>query len=316
MTGMHQMSAPVSRSVTGTSPTALTGTLLGWFADTARDLPWRRAAARGDGWAVLVSEVMLQQTPVARVLPAYDQWMRRWPRPADLASASPGDAVRAWGRLGYPRRALRLHAAALACVERYGGAVPHDVEELRTLPGVGPYTAAAVASFAYGGRHVVLDTNVRRVLARLVGGVAGVRSAAPTAAERERAQAQLPTDAATAARWNAALMELGALRCSARSPACEGCPVAGACAWRRAGQPAATSTTRPAQRYDGTDRQARGRLLAVLRDHGDRPVDRADLDAVWPDEVQRERALDSLVADGLAEPLAGGRFRLPAGPTG
>lgn len=300
--------------MTDTSPTALHATLIGWFADTARDLPWRRAAARADGWAVLVSEVMLQQTPVARVLPAYHDWIRRWPTPADLAAASPGDAVRAWGRLGYPRRALRLHAAARACVERYDGAVPRDVEELRTLPGVGPYTAAAVASFAYGGRHVVLDTNVRRVLARLVGGLAGAAAAAPTAAERECAAAQLPADAATAARWNAALMELGALTCTARSPRCEACPVGGSCAWRRAGWPASDAAVRPAQRYDGTDRQARGRLLAVLREHTDEPVNRAGMDAAWPDDVQRARALDSLVADGLVEALAGGRYRLPALP--
>jgi A/G-specific adenine glycosylase len=317
MTVMHQMSAPASPPA-AVSPHA---PLLAWFATTARDLPWRRAALRGDGWAVLVSEVMLQQTPVARVLPTYGSWMERWPAPADLASASPGDAVRAWGRLGYPRRALRLHAAARACVERYGGEVPRDVEELRTLPGVGPYTAAAVASFAYGARHAVLDTNVRRVLARMVAGAATAAGSAPSVAERRLAEAQLPDDPATAARWNAALMELGALVCSARSPDCASCPLAGACAWRLAGRPEATTTARRAQRYDGTDRQARGRLLAVLRERdpgsrGGDSVPRAELDAAWPDEAQRERALDSLVADGLVEPLPGNRFRLPRQPLG
>ena len=136
--------------------------ILRWYADHARDLPWRRPEA--SAWSVLVSELMLQQTPVARVLPVHEAWLERWPTPASLAAEPSGEAVRAWGRLGYPRRALRLHAAAVAIVGRYDGAVPDSYDELITLPGVGDYTAAAVASFAFGRRHVVLDTNVRRVL--------------------------------------------------------------------------------------------------------------------------------------------------------
>jgi A/G-specific adenine glycosylase len=303
MTGMHQMSGAVE-------PVERRTTLLAWFDTTARDLPWRRAAERGDGWAVLVSEVMLQQTPVARVLPVYAEWLSRWPTPAALAADSPGDAVRAWGRLGYPRRALRLHAAAQACVERYGGLVPRDVDELRSLPGVGPYTAAAVASFAYGGRHVVLDTNVRRVLTRLLAGEAHPAAGEPAAAERDRAASQLPPDGATAARWNAALMELGALVCTSRTPACTDCPLAGGCAWRAAGRPGLGSPSGRRQAYDGTDRQARGRLLAELRD-SDQPVPATVLAASWDDDAQRARALDSLVADGLVEPMHGERYRLP-----
>ena len=128
------------------------------------------AAPEATPWAVLVSEIMLQQTPVARVLPVYEAWLARWPTPASLAASPAGEAVRAWGRLGYPRRAIRLHATAQALVERHGGEIPSSVDALRALPGIGSYTAAAVASFAFGQRHAVLDTNVRRVLARLING--------------------------------------------------------------------------------------------------------------------------------------------------
>jgi A/G-specific adenine glycosylase len=282
--------------------------LLAWFTRSARDLPWRGRGALG--WPVLVSEVMLQQTPVVRVLPVFEAWMARWPEPATLAADSPGEAVRMWGRLGYPRRALRLHAAATVCVERYGGSVPSGLEQLRGLPGVGAYTAAAVASFAYGGRHAVLDTNVRRVLARLVGGRQYEPAGAPTAAERAAAEALLPDDPTVCAGWNAALMELGALVCTARGPDCASCPVATSCRWRLAGYPAWAGPARRGQTYEGTDRQARGRLLAALRD-ADSEVGADALQAVWPDDQQRERALDSLVADGLVEPLEEARYRLP-----
>jgi len=288
-------------------PAALRDAITRWYASAARDLPWRRPDATP--WAVLVSEVMLQQTPVSRVLPAYDNWLARWPTPSDLARSAPGDAVRAWNRLGYPRRALRMHAAAVAIVERHGGAVPSSYVELRELPGIGDYTAAAVAAFAFGRRHVVLDTNVRRVLGRVLTGVA-LPGASVTVAERSLAESLLPDDGRLAARLSVGLMELGALRCRARDPQCFGCPLATGCAWRLAGAPA-NGSRRPAQKYDGTDRQARGRLLAVLRD-SDRPVTRRRLDAAWPDDGQRTRALDGLVADGLVEPLPRGRFRLPA----
>ncbi len=278
-----------------------------WFAEHARDLPWRRPDA--GAWSVMVSEFMLQQTPVARVLPVHQAWLARWPRPADLAAESPGEAVRAWGRLGYPRRALRLHAAATAIAQRHGGEVPREHAELLALPGIGEYTAAAVASFAYGQRHIVLDTNVRRVFARLVTGVEYPPNAT-TAAERRTATALLPLDEGTAARWAAATMELGALLCTARSPQCGACPVASRCAWRLAGSPPHEGPARRGQSYAGTDRQVRGRLLAVLRASAE-PVPQAALDAVWHEPVQRARALDGLVEDGLVEPLANGVYRLP-----
>ncbi len=183
---------------------------------------------------MLVSELMLQQTPVARVLPVHAAWLETWPTPASLAAAPVGEAVRAWGRLGYPRRALRLHGAATAIVGRHGGEVPGSYDELIALPGVGDYTAAAVASFAFGRRHVVLDTNVRRVLARAVGGEEHP-SPSVTRAERDRATALLPDDPATAATWAVAVMELGALVCTAARPRCDDCAVARACAWVRRG---------------------------------------------------------------------------------
>jgi A/G-specific adenine glycosylase len=279
--------------------------ILNWYAEKARDLPWRRPDATP--WGILVSEIMLQQTPVARVLPAWEAWLRRWPTPADLAAEPPGEAVRQWGRLGYPRRALNLHACARRIVAEHGGEVPSRYEELRALPGVGDYTAAAVASFAFGGRHVVLDTNVRRVLARAVQGVR-YPAKATTAAERRIAESLLP--AVDAPRWAVAVMELGALVCTARSPRCADCPIIDRCAWRLAGCPDHDGPPRRGQAYAGTDRQCRGRLLAVLRQaHG--PVPKAALDAAWDDPVQRERALDGLVADGLAEVLEDGTYRLP-----
>ena len=282
-------------------------TVLAWYAGHARELPWREPSA--GPWAVMVSEFMLQQTPVKRVLPMYQVWMERWPTPADLAAAPAGEAVRAWGRLGYPRRALRLHAAATAITEQHGGKVPVDHAALLALPGVGEYTAAAVASFAHRQRHAVLDTNVRRVFARLVDG-REYPPTATTAAERRTATELLPDDPETAATWAVAVMELGALVCTARTPLCGGCPVARECAWRGAGYPAHDGPPRKGQTYAGTDRQVRGKLLAVLREaHGEVP--QSALDAVWGDSVQRGRALDGLVADGLVEPVAPGVYRLP-----
>jgi A/G-specific adenine glycosylase len=279
--------------------------LLDWFARAARDLPWRRDASP---WAVMVSEFMLQQTPVSRVLPVYESWVERWPTPAALAAESPGEAVRAWGRLGYPRRALRLHAAATAIVGRHGGEVPDSMDELLALPGVGAYTAAAVSSFAFGAREAVLDTNVRRVFARVVGGEQ-FPSATVTSAERDLAGALLPLR--DAHRWAAATMELGALVCTARSPHCDECPVADLCRWRAAGFPAYDGPARRGQAWHGTDRQCRGRLMAVLRD-APGPVPKSALDLVWADAPQRERALDGLVADGLVEPLDDGTYALPS----
>lgn len=281
--------------------------ILTWYAENARDLPWRTPDA--SPWSILVSEIMLQQTPVVRVLPVWTEWLERWPTPAALAEESPGEAVRHWGRLGYPRRALNLHACARTITDEHDGEVPDDHAVLLTLPGVGEYTAAAVASFAFRGRHAVLDTNVRRVLARAVRGEE-YPPKATTPAERRLAASLLP-GADDAPVWAVAVMELGALVCTARAPRCTGCPIGELCAWRLAGSPAYEGPARRGQSYAGTDRQCRGRLLAVLRQaHG--PVPKEALDVVWDSAPQRERALDGLVADGLAEVLDDGTYRLPA----
>lgn len=287
--------------------------VLAWYHQAGRDLPWREPGCTP--WGVLVSEVMLQQTPVVRVLPAWQAWLDRWPTPSALAADPPGEAIRAWDRLGYPRRALRLHAAATAIVERHGGQVPADRLALLALPGVGEYTAAAVASFAFGQRHAVLDTNVRRVFARAVGGEQ-YPATALTVAETERAWQLVPDDPASAARWAVAVMELGALICTARTPRCSDCPMTTLCRWRTDGHPAYDGPARRGQTYAGTDRHVRGLLLAVLR-AAPGPVARRALveavpDAVRRDRSQRDRCLDTLVADGLVEPLPRNRFRLPA----
>ena len=193
--------------------------ILRWYDEHARDLPWRGPGATP--WAVMVSEFMLQQTPVARVLPVFESWMSTWPTPGALADAPSGEAVRAWGRLGYPRRALRLHAAAQAIVERHGGEVPASYDDLIALPGVGDYTASAIASFAFGGSHAVLDTNVRRVFARAVAGVE-FPATAVTKAERVLAESLVPDE--QPATWAVAVMELGALVCTAANPSLRGLP--------------------------------------------------------------------------------------------
>ncbi len=280
-----------------------------WYAAHGRDLPWRRPGT--SAWGVLVSEVMSQQTPVARFLPAWTQWLQRWPTPADLAADSPGEAVRAWGRLGYPRRALRLHEAAGTLVRRHGGRVPGTHAELLALPGVGAYTASAVLAFAFGARATVVDTNVRRVQARAVGGRA-LPASAVNRAETALASALLPPGEPDSVRWNVAVMELGALVCTARAPRCEACPLTRVCAWRRAGYPADQGPPRRGQAWTGTDRQVRGVLLAVLRE-ADGAVRAAEFARAWPGAAAaRRRCLQSLVADGLVEPLGPDRFRLPA----
>ena len=281
--------------------------VLTWYAGHARDLPWRDPSC--SPWGVYVSEVMAQQTPVARVVGPWQEWLRRWPTPAALAAESPGEVIRAWGRLGYPRRALRLREAAVAMVDRFGGQVPASEAELLTLPGVGTYTAAAVAAFAYGQRTTVVDTNVRRVLARVIEGRA---QAAPalTAAESRLAADLVPADPAASVTWNVALMELGALVCSARSPRCGGCPIAARCAWLGAGQPAYDGVARRAQGYEGTDRKVRGDLLQVLRESS-RPLARTAFAAVDPDPARVDRALAGLIEDGLVEPTGSDRFQLP-----
>ncbi|MGY1812943.1 A/G-specific adenine glycosylase [Blastococcus sp. SYSU D00820] len=301
------MSSPVAPPQPA-DPRALGDAIVDWYATAARDLPWRRPGV--DPWAVLVSEVMLQQTPVARVEPVWREWMARWPTPADLAAASPADVIRAWGKLGYPRRALRLRETAVALTERHGGAVPADVAALEALPGIGTYTARAVACFGHGSAQPVVDTNVRRVVARLVHGRAEAGNA--RAADLADIAALAPADHDRAVRFSVAAMELGALVCVARTPRCAACPVREACAWRRAGCPAAEGPPRRVQRFAGTDRQVRGRLLDVLR-AADEAVPAGALDDAWDDAVQRSRCLDSLLADGLVEQTADGRFTLPGG---
>jgi A/G-specific adenine glycosylase len=271
---------------------------IAWYDVNARDLPWRRPGT--SPWGVLVSEVMLQQTPVVRVEPAWHAWMTRWPTPAHLAAEPPAEAIRMWGRLGYPRRAMRLHACAEHLVEQHGGQVPSDLDQLLALPGIGTYTARAVAAFAFGRRHPVVDTNVRRVVSRAVEGLPDA-GPATTAADLVAVEELLPAEDRSAARASIAFMEIGALICTARAPKCPLCPFAADCAWRLSGAPPATGPSRRPQRYAGTDRQVRGLLLEVLR-HATGPVPRQRLDVVWPDQVQRARALAGLVQDGLVEP--------------
>jgi len=278
-----------------------------WFGANRRDLPWRHPEF--GAWGILVSEIMLQQTPVARVIPRLALWLERWPTPADLAAAPPGDAVRAWERLGYPRRALALHAAAVAITERHGGVVPDGVPELLALPGVGDYTARAVAAFAFGRRHPVVDTNVRRVIARAVHGQG---LAGPPSTRRDLAdmEALLPADDAEARVFNAGMMELGAIVCTARAPRCKACPIATACRWRAAGYPEYEGPRANVQkRFEGSDRQVRGLIMAELRG-SDIPVTSQEIETVWADPAQRDRALAGLLADGLVVP-AGDGYRLP-----
>ncbi len=285
---------------------ALAAPLIEWYRHEARDLPWRRPGF--GAWGTLVSEFMLQQTPVARVIPHLEAWMGRWPTPAALAAASPADAVRQWANLGYPRRALWLHRAAVEIRDRHDGVVPRDVAALLALTGIGDYTARAVAVFAYGDRHPVVDTNTRRVLARAVDGRA--QPGAPSRRDLAAMTAQLPDDVADAAVLNAAAMELGALVCTARAPRCEACPIADRCAWRAAGYPDTGDGRRRQARYEGSDRQARGAVLKALREDTGQAVPQARVIPDWPDAAQRDRAIDSLIVDGLVE-ARGGLLRLP-----
>ncbi|MDQ0278399.1 A/G-specific adenine glycosylase [Arthrobacter silviterrae] len=305
--------------------------VLQWFRESARDLPWRGGCSP---WGILVSEIMLQQTPVVRVRPVWEEWMARWPDPAAFAAAPQAEVLRAWGRLGYPRRALRLHAAAGVIVEKHDGAVPDTFEELLALPGIGTYTAAAVAAFAFGRRETVVDTNIRRVFARLVIGQA-LPAPSLTAAEMALAKELLPEDAAASVEWNAGVMELGALVCTARSPQCGICPVRRECAWIAAGQPEPSYVPK-GQPWAGTDRQVRGAVMAVLRaaespvhaelfwgpaselaalkEHLSHPGEVADalksLHNLNVHAPQLQRSLASLVADGLAQ-LSDGGYHLP-----
>lgn len=270
--------------------------LVPWYLAHARDLPWRRAGF--SPWGTLVSEFMLQQTQVSRVIPKLDEWLRRWPTPADLAAASGADVLRAWGNLGYPRRAMWLHAAARQITERHGGDVPADVDALLALSGIGDYTARAVAVFAYGMHEPVVDTNTRRVIARAVHGRS--QPGQPARGDLDDMRALLPADAQTAAIVNAATMELGAVLCTSRAPRCESCPLSEACRWRAAGYPDTGDSRVKQARFAGSDRQARGAILRALRE-SEHPLPAFAVVSDWPDAAQRERAITSLLADGLVE---------------
>lgn len=281
-----------------------------WYRANARDLPWRRPGTTA--WGVLLSEVMSQQTPVARVAPIWQEWVRQWPDPASFAAAGADEVLRAWGTLGYPRRALRLLECARTIVAEHDGQVPDDVDQLLALPGIGDYTARAIACFHFGQNVPVVDTNVRRVHERLIEGNFLQPPAAK--AELKKVAALLPHDG-TGPTVSVAVMELGATVCTARSPECEVCPVRAQCAWQAAGCPApsaedAAAAKKRVQKFAGTDRQVRGKIMAVLRSASE-PVGMGAIDAVWPDASQRSRALFSLIEDGLAEQNEDGKFHLP-----
>jgi len=283
--------------------------VIDWFGVHSRDLPWRDTTP----WGVLVSEFMLQQTPVARVLPVWRAWLERWPRPADLAAEPKSEAIIAWGRLGYPRRAARLHATAKELDTRFAGQVPSNYSDLRTLPGVGDYTAAAVLAFAFGERALVLDINVRRVLSRAFLGQAYPGNGI-SRVERELAERLAPRDAAASAVWAAASMELGAVICTSAQPQCAMCPVQQACAWHSEGHPQNADRPRGQAAFAGSDRQVRGAIMAILRDastsRSREQLIPVDFDQEQRDQEQYERALSSLLADGLVEKLKSGRYRL------
>ena len=274
--------------------------IIHWYSNNARDLPWRNEATTP--WGVLVSEVMSHQTQVERVAPIWVDWMRRWPTPEAFAAASTADVLRAWGSLGYPRRALRLKECAQVLVDDYGGLVPRGVDKLLALPGIGEYTARAVAAFAYGQNVAVVDTNVRRVHARVV---LGEENQKPRKSEIADLAELLPAEQGPV--FSEGLIELGALVCKTK-PLCQVCPVS-SCLWRERGYPK-TFVKAPSQKFTGTDRQVRGKIMRVLRQAPD-PVPQSDIDVVWPDDAQRSRALYSLLEDGLAVQNERGYFHLP-----
>jgi A/G-specific adenine glycosylase len=264
--------------------------ILDWFDTNQRDLPWRKS----DAWGVMVSEFMLQQTPVVRVLPKWNEWMERWPDPQSLASAKKSDVISAWGRLGYPRRALRLYESAKVIASLHNNRVPRDIEKLRELPGVGDYTAAAIAAFAYGDSTLVLDINIRRLFARAIDGVQNP-SSAPSQYERKIRSELIPDNGA---KWAAATMEFGALICTARSPLCSDCPIASDCAWKRAGYPESEVKSKT-QGWHGTDRKCRGTIVQALREK--KKLTLVECKKLWDNDEQVEKALKTLLADGLIE---------------
>ena len=276
-------------------------TIIDWFKKNKRDLPWRKS----DPWGILVSEIMLQQTPVQRVLPVYNEWMKRWPTAAHLAKASPAEVITAWGRLGYPRRALRLHECAKVITNDYKGVIPNTESELRKLPGIGEYTAAAMVAFAFEGSSLVLDINIRRLFSRLYKGEESPTSA-PTKAERIEYANYVPKKSPHL--WAAATMELGALICTAKNPVCGRCPVAGQCQWRNLDYPASTRVKR-AQTWHGTDRQCRGTVVQALRDNS--VLTKREILLLWDVPSQVEKAILTLLDDGLIEERKKYTYSLP-----
>jgi A/G-specific adenine glycosylase len=248
---------------------------------------------------VLVSELMLQQTQVPRVLSRWPVFLEQFPSAAACAEAPVGDVVRAWAGLGYNRRAVNLHRAATAVVERHGGALPEDLSALLALPGVGPYTARAVLVFAFEHDIGLVDTNAGRFVARAGGGRALAPAEAQAVADR-----LVPEGMGWA--WGSAVFDLGALVCTRRAPACSSCPVAASCAWAQAGWPAPDPVTGSAgisggqAPFAGSDRQGRGRLVDALR-AGPVDVDALPTATGWPaDPARATRVAAGLVADGLA----------------
>ena len=276
--------------------------IVNWFKRNKRDLPWRTTTP----WGVMVSEYMLQQTPVNRVLPKWIEWMERWPTPADLAPATPAQVITAWGRLGYPRRALRLHAAAQIIAEDFNNEVPEDELTLQQLPGIGEYTAAAIAAFAFDQRTLVMDVNIRRVLTRVIDGNEHPKPA-PTSREKARRLTLLPEKNAHI--WAAATMELGAIVCTSKNPKCELCPVISACNWRKNGYPK-SDLIRKSQDWHGTDRKCRGTIVQALREN--ESLTENAIKKLWPEESQVEKALKTLQEDLLIEAISRKRYRLPA----
>ncbi len=272
-----------------------------WFKKNKRDLPWRDTTP----WGVMVSEYMLQQTPVNRVLPKWHEWMLRWPTPADLAQATPAEVITAWGRLGYPRRALRLHAAAQIIAQDFNNQIPQSVNVLQTLPGIGEYTAAAIAAFAFEKQTLVMDVNIRRLLTRVIDGNEHPKPA-PTAKEKASRLALQPVKNAHI--WAAATMELGALVCTSKNPICEQCPVISQCNWRKNGYPK-TDLVRKSQDWHGTDRKCRGTIVQALREN--ESLTENAIMKLWPDESQVEKALKSLQTDLLIQAIPRKRYRLP-----
>jgi A/G-specific adenine glycosylase len=269
--------------------------LLAWGDEHRRDLPWR---ATRDPWAILVAEVMLQQTQVPRVVPRWEAFLEEWPTPSACAAAPLSEVLERWQGLGYPRRARNLWLAAQRCVELHDGAMPTSLDDLLALPGVGPYTARAVLAFALEQPVGVVDTNIARVLAR----VAGER----LTPKRAQASADAWVDPERPWAWNQTLMDVGARFCRPASPGCDGCPLAPWCAWHRDGRPdpdpaVGTAGASGRQgRFAGSDREGRGRLMAAMG-RGPVAVDSVADVAGWPDDPERAaRVAADLVAEGLA----------------